>query len=216
MIYHFVVRESYSTPFLDVAAAFEREHGIPITTLYCTRRSRMSLPFRVARGVRRNLRRLPGPAHRLGRVKEFATMNAEPFRRSIVHPAHGVITAFPQILSADTIERFDSLVNFHPSVLPYYRGPAPIRCAFANGERLSGFTVHSVTPRIDDGPILFRRSVDISDVQTIDEVEHRLQTVQVPIFRAYLEHLALGRPFVRRIDDAENVYRVRVGYARES
>jgi methionyl-tRNA formyltransferase len=52
-------------------------------------------------------------------------------------------------------------INVHPSLLPAYRGPYPLRWALANGERRIGVTTHFVDSGIDSGPILLQRIIDV-------------------------------------------------------
>jgi methionyl-tRNA formyltransferase len=52
-------------------------------------------------------------------------------------------------------------INVHPSMLPAYRGPHPLRSVIARGERQTGVTVHQVDAGIDSGPILAQRPIDV-------------------------------------------------------
>jgi len=53
-------------------------------------------------------------------------------------------------------------INFHPSILPYYRGTAPIIWAIVNGEKQTGITAHEMTSIVDVGNIYGRLKFDIS------------------------------------------------------
>ena len=65
-------------------------------------------------------------------------------------------------------------INIHASLLPAYRGPAPIHRAIEAGERTTGVTVFRIDEGIDTGEILLQRSVDIGDEETTPEVYRRL------------------------------------------
>jgi methionyl-tRNA formyltransferase len=52
-------------------------------------------------------------------------------------------------------------INVHPSMLPAFRGPHPLRWVIALGERTTGVTVHQVDAGIDSGPILAQRAIDV-------------------------------------------------------
>jgi methionyl-tRNA formyltransferase len=85
-----------------------------------------------------------------------------------------VVVAFsilPKRLLA--IPRLGSL-NLHPSLLPAYRGAAPIIWAVVNGERETGLSTFQLNPRIDAGDILLQRRVSIGEDETAGELEARL------------------------------------------
>lgn len=75
----------------------------------------------------------------------------------------------------------DAVLNIHPSLLPAFPGIDAHRQALRHGARVSGATVHFVTPELDAGPILAQACVPVLDGDTeqalaarILEVEHRL------------------------------------------
>lgn len=85
-----------------------------------------------------------------------------------------VVVAFsilPRSLLA--IPRLGS-INLHPSLLPAYRGAAPIIWAVANGEQETGITTFQLSPRIDAGHILLQRRFAIGCAETAGELEARL------------------------------------------
>ena len=65
-------------------------------------------------------------------------------------------------------------INLHPSLLPAYRGAAPIIWAVVNGEEQTGITTFRLNARIDAGEILLQRQVDIGADETAGELETRL------------------------------------------
>ena len=65
-------------------------------------------------------------------------------------------------------------INLHPSLLPAYRGAAPIIWAVANGEEETGITTFQLSPRIDAGHILLQRRFAIGCDETAGELEARL------------------------------------------
>lgn len=70
-------------------------------------------------------------------------------------------------------------INLHGSLLPAYRGAAPVQRAMLAGERETGVSVIHMTPRLDGGPILSTRSTTIRDQETAGELEHRLSEIGV-------------------------------------
>jgi methionyl-tRNA formyltransferase len=65
-------------------------------------------------------------------------------------------------------------INLHASLLPKYRGAAPINWAILNGERVSGATVIQMSPRLDAGACILQRAVPIGAEETAVELETRL------------------------------------------
>ncbi len=197
MIYHFTTITPYAAPFVNAAADFARRFGVPITTvIIADTRDTSAFPQRDG-----------------SQSIEVPSVNSAAFRRRLSRGAAGVITGFPQIIEPATLERFRSLVNFHPSLLPYYRGPWPLQWMIANEERIGGFTVHEVTERVDDGPILYQEAIDIAGITELPALEQLVVQAQLPAFVRYLSHVAFQTPFVLRIEDAHALYRCHQRYA---
>jgi methionyl-tRNA formyltransferase len=66
-------------------------------------------------------------------------------------------------------------VNLHPSLLPAYRGAAPIAWAVINGEEETGLTTFLLSSRIDEGDLLLQRQVAIDPEETAGQLEERLR-----------------------------------------
>jgi methionyl-tRNA formyltransferase len=127
---------------------------------------------------------------------------------------HGVVAGFNQIFDADAIREFASLVNFHPSILPLYRGPVPSRWCLRNGETRTGYTLHEVTPEIDAGRILFQEVVLIRDATSEEAVDRTIAEAAVATFERWIEHVCDGRSTWSTVAvDAKQVYRTPVEYA---
>jgi len=89
-------------------------------------------------------------------------------------------------------------INLHPSLLPAYRGAAPIIWAVANGEQETGITTFQLSPRIDAGHILLQRRFAIGCDETAGELEARLcvegATMVVETVDGLEEGRLTGRP----------------------
>ncbi len=81
-------------------------------------------------------------------------------------------------------------LNLHGSLLPKYRGAAPINWAIVNGEERTGCTVFRMVERMDAGPILTSRWTEIKPEETADELHERLAGIGVDTVRATLELFA--------------------------
>jgi methionyl-tRNA formyltransferase len=76
-----------------------------------------------------------------------------------------VSAAYPQIFSKELLSiPANGSINFHPSLLPKFRGAHPHYWAIAKGETISGITAHYMTERIDDGDIIAQRSFPIQEL----------------------------------------------------
>lgn len=92
----------------------------------------------------------------------------------------GVVIAFGQKLGPHVLAAMsDGCVNLHASLLPKYRGAAPINWAIIRGERQTGCTVFRVVERMDAGPILATRRTDIRPSETAGELHDRLADLGV-------------------------------------
>lgn len=83
-------------------------------------------------------------------------------------------------------------INVHASLLPQYRGAAPINWAVINGERTSGVTTFKLQHEIDTGNILFAAEVDIPEDQTAGELYERLQKVGADLLIRTVKAIAAG------------------------
>jgi methionyl-tRNA formyltransferase len=97
-----------------------------------------------------------------------------------------VVCDYGQILAADVLA-IPALggINLHASLLPSYRGAAPIQWALFNGESETGVSVIHMTPRLDGGPILASRATRIASDETHPELEQRLAVLGIePVHEA--------------------------------
>jgi methionyl-tRNA formyltransferase len=90
-------------------------------------------------------------------------------------PDLGVVAAYGRILPSEllTLPRL-GLLNVHASLLPRWRGAAPVHRAILAGDRVSGVTIMRVVQALDAGPMLDRASVEIHPDETSAELEARL------------------------------------------
>src|SRR5262245_2506678 len=78
-----------------------------------------------------------------------------------------VVCDYGEILSADVFSLVSlGGINLHASLLPKYRGAAPIQWALLHGDSETGVSVIHMTPRLDGGPILAARITAVSPIET--------------------------------------------------
>lgn len=86
-----------------------------------------------------------------------------------------VVAAYGQILSKDVLSvPTRGTINVHASLLPKYRGAAPVAYAILNGEKQTGVTIIKVTPGLDSGDMILQESLDILPDDTTGTLEARL------------------------------------------
>jgi len=116
----------------------------------------------------------------LERLREF---NADLF----------VTAAYGQILSAEllSIPKLGA-INVHASLLPKYRGAAPIQFAIINGETETGVTIFRIEPKLDAGPVLGVVKTAIGEKETYGDLQDRLAELAVPLTCQVVDDLAAG------------------------
>ena len=109
-------------------------------------------------------------------------------------PDLGVVAAYGKILPDDLLGLpRRGMVNVHASLLPKYRGAAPIHRAVMAGETETGITIIQLIREMDAGPMLGKASRSIGPDETSDVVERDLATLGAEILIRTLEDLTEGR-----------------------
>ncbi|MGB0717475.1 MAG: methionyl-tRNA formyltransferase, partial [Phycisphaerae bacterium] len=143
------------------------------------------------RGQRRTRTPVAAVAEELGlNVIEAENVNTPEFVESTrkLDAKLGLVIAFGQMLRNDFLSTTPGgFINLHASLLPKYRGAAPINWAIVEGEERTGCTVFRIDERMDAGPILSSRWTAIKPEETAGELHDRLAGVGVDAVNAALE-----------------------------
>ena len=123
-----------------------------------------------------------------------------------------VVIAFGQVLT----ERFLNIpswggLNVHASLLPKYRGAAPIQRAVINGEAETGLTAMRMGPQLDAGPVLLQEKTSIGDRETAGELHDRLAQMAAPFLLKTLRKLSEGGIRETPQDDGSATYAPKIG-----
>lgn len=113
---------------------------------------------------------------------------------AVVDPHLSVVVAYGKILAPDILnipEIFS--ICLHPSLLPKYRGPAPISWAIIRGEKETGVTVFKMDEHMDKGDILTQQKVRIEDEDTADTLADRLARVGADLLLGALDLIERGK-----------------------
>lgn len=202
MIYLFC-NQRFGRPFIEKAMAHPFDENLVL--VFSTRSRAVGV-------VRRKIRELRHRSKFRQRSLLVDNVNTDEFRSRIRSGDHGIIMGFNQIFREETIGRFDSLVNFHPSILPFYRGPVPSYWCLENGETRTGFTLHRVTPAVDAGEILFQEEVEIAAGDTDEALDLKIANRAAGVFDRYRRHLVTGEAWEVVQVDADETYRNKVDY----
>ena len=110
-----------------------------------------------------------------------------------IAPDASVVVAYGQFIPRDIrdLPRCRSL-NVHFSLLPAYRGAAPVQRAIQNGESRSGITIFQLSGRMDAGPVWAREEVAIRPDDTSASYQQRLGERAAPFLRQTLERILAG------------------------
>ncbi len=125
-------------------------------------------------------------------------------RISELKPDAGVVVAFGQKLSPELIAALGKLaVNVHGSLLPRYRGAAPVNWAVINGERETGVTVIGLAQRMDAGAMYAQARTPIAPADTAGEVHDRLAALGPDLVQDVLARLERGELEPQPQDDTQ-------------
>ncbi len=147
-------------------------------------------------------------------VKEFALKHSLPLLQpeslsdasfvsalTEIHPDLFVVVAFrilpPQVFSIPPKGAF----NAHASLLPKYRGAAPINWAIINGEKESGVTTFFLQEKVDTGNIILQARVAIPESMTAGELHDILSGVGAEIVLQTVRLIELGKAIPRQQED---------------
>ncbi len=115
-----------------------------------------------------------------------------------------VVVAYGKILPIEILEipSFYS-INLHPSLLPKYRGPAPINWTIINGEKETGVTIFKMDEQMDRGKILVQKKVKIEDDETTETLTTRLAKIGATALMEAIELIEEGKATLRPQAESE-------------
>ncbi|MCR4435896.1 MAG: methionyl-tRNA formyltransferase [Clostridiales bacterium] len=110
-----------------------------------------------------------------------------------INPHLMVTAAYGQLLSREILDVPElGCINVHASLLPKYRGAAPIQWAIINGEKVSGITTMFTDVGMDTGDMLLKREVEITEEMTFGELHDKLSVVGAEVLKETLQKLKDG------------------------
>jgi len=135
--------------------------------------------------------------------EKIKSESAQNFIEKIAPDAIAIV-AFGQIIPARLLEipRL-GWINVHASLLPKYRGAAPIQWAIINGEKITGVTTMRIDAGLDTGPTLEKTEIAIGSDETAPEVSRRLAEAGGPLLVSTLLKLDRGEIEARPQDNSQ-------------
>jgi methionyl-tRNA formyltransferase len=114
-----------------------------------------------------------------------------------------VVVGYGQIIPQSIIDLAPrGIINVHASLLPKYRGAAPIQWAIARGETVTGVTTMRIDAGLDTGDILLQRETPIGGEETAEDLGHRLARMGADLLGETLRGIEQGAIQPRKQDDA--------------
>lgn len=101
-------------------------------------------------------------------------------------------------------------VNGHASLLPRWRGAAPIQAAILAGDPLTGISIMSMDKGLDTGPVYKMQDTPIGELETAGELRARLASMCAGLLAATLPDIVAGRLKPRPQDDADATYAAKI------
>jgi len=124
-----------------------------------------------------------------------------------LNPELIVVVAYGRILPKDILERPKyGCVNIHASLLPKYRGAAPIQWAVINGEKVSGVTSMQMSEGLDTGDMLIKREVEITEDMTAGELHDILSPLGADVMSETISAIKDGTLKPEKQNDADSCY----------
>lgn len=118
-----------------------------------------------------------------------------------------VVTAYGQILPKEILELPKyGCINIHASLLPKYRGAAPINWVLLNGETETGVTSMQMSEGLDTGDMLIKKSVPIGENETYSELYNRLAEIGGEVLMETIDRISAGTLNPEKQDDSQSCY----------
>jgi methionyl-tRNA formyltransferase len=144
----------------------------------------------MASPVRQSAERLGLPIYQPEKIKQNEELRG---KLQQIGPAAIIVVGYGRIIPKWMLELpTHGNINLHASLLPKYRGAAPIQWAIANGEKVTGVTTMRIDEGLDTGDILLQKDLAILDEDTAETVSPRLAGIGADLMLETLRRLAEG------------------------
>jgi methionyl-tRNA formyltransferase len=124
-----------------------------------------------------------------------------------LNPELIIVVAYGKILPKEILDYPKyGCINMHASILPRYRGAAPIQWSVLNGEKISGVTAMQMDVGLDTGDMLLTKTVEIGENETAGELHDKLSVLGAEVMSETIDLLLKGELKPEKQDDSESNY----------
>tara|TARA_Y100000994_G_C15647241_1_gene423816 strand:+ start:84 stop:1010 length:927 start_codon:yes stop_codon:yes gene_type:complete len=119
----------------------------------------------------------------------------------------GIVVAYGQILKKDILDIAEyGWINIHYSLLPKYRGAAPIQRAIMSGETKTGISIMRMGEKLDTGPICNQYPINILDNENTEELASKLTKLASEKIMENIDNIFEGKAIFKKQDDSKSTY----------
>ncbi|MBO7053430.1 MAG: methionyl-tRNA formyltransferase [Alphaproteobacteria bacterium] len=130
----------------------------------------------------------PSPVHAWAMEKNLPVFTSiKDFDNLTDKPDFIIVISYGVILR-DNVLNTAKCINVHPSTLPKYRGPSPIKTAILNGDRNTDVCLMEMNADLDTGDVLMRENILIGENDTCSDVEKNVSNVAIKMLNEYINN----------------------------
>ena len=124
-----------------------------------------------------------------------------------LNPELIIVVAYGKILPKEILDYPKyGCINMHASILPRYRGAAPIQWSVLNGEKISGVTAMQMDVGLDTGDMLLTKTVEIGENETAGELHDKLSVLGADVMSETIDLLLKGELKPEKQNDSDSNY----------
>ena len=117
-----------------------------------------------------------------------------------------IVVAYGLIIPDEILNAYNGhIYNIHASLLPRWRGAAPIHRAIEAGDKETGITIMKIAHKLDAGPMITKEKVSISEDDTTDSLSKKLSELGASMIISLLNNIERGKVIKLEKQDEENV-----------
>ena len=182
-----------------------------LEALYNARHEILAVVTNIDKPKGRGMKLVESPVKEYAKSKNLTIFQPEKVRKNIefieqikkLEPDVICVVAYGKILPSEILEIAKlGCINVHASLLPKYRGAAPIQWAVLNGDKTTGVTTMYMDVGMDTGDMILKQEVEIGENETTGELWDRLSIIGADLLVKTLKQIEKGTaPRIKQSDD---------------
>lgn len=120
-------------------------------------------------------------------------------------PVINIVCDFGIIITKNTLEKFDPIINIHPSILPKYRGCSPIISAILNNDEYTGVSLMKMNEGIDEGPVYKIERIKVDKKEDIFSLSSKLSKVAADLIIKNIKQIITGKLKPRKQNNKKSI-----------